>query len=279
MKRHLCQRAGARHRCARFDHDIHDAQRRRRAAGLGKRGVSCDRRARQGQVRNRGAAASRSWPSRRSPLSTRSSTRKGTRAAAEAIPEVHLFAGRTGDRGEGPLPSARSGGRQKIRTPASQGASCFTIDEYSAAGGRRRRRTSTTTASSTRSTGSDPSSVSGTVTIGRSRRSVIPGLRDYARNDDSLALADRADPARRAVSQDRRTFVQRISSTSSTSRRVLHAFELSFGLSFAAALGEPGLRLTGRLGAGSLPLSRSAHCSTPSSTFRSRCRPLSPASR
>ena len=51
------ERAGARYRRARLDRHLRRARRRRRAAGLGERGVSRPARIRQGQVRDRVAAA------------------------------------------------------------------------------------------------------------------------------------------------------------------------------------------------------------------------------
>ena len=56
-RRSLQERAGARHRRARLDRDVRRARRRRRAARLGERGVPGAARIRQGQVRDRRAAA------------------------------------------------------------------------------------------------------------------------------------------------------------------------------------------------------------------------------
>ncbi len=49
------QRAGARHRCARLDDDLHPARHRRRAAGLGERGLPRARRTGRGRLRHRRA--------------------------------------------------------------------------------------------------------------------------------------------------------------------------------------------------------------------------------
>ena len=59
---------------------------------LAQRGV------RQGQVRDRHAVAVASWPSRRSPSSTRSSTSTARAGVAEAYLQYPLFAGRPGNR-------------------------------------------------------------------------------------------------------------------------------------------------------------------------------------
>ncbi len=56
-RRPLQERAGAGHRGARFDRHLRGARRRRRAAGLGERGFPGAARIRQGQVRDRVAAA------------------------------------------------------------------------------------------------------------------------------------------------------------------------------------------------------------------------------
>ena len=75
-RRPLQERAGARYRRARLDRHLRRARRRRRAAGLGERGVPRAARIRQGQVRDRRRRRCRSWPSRRSPSSTRLPTRR-----------------------------------------------------------------------------------------------------------------------------------------------------------------------------------------------------------
>ena len=64
-----------------------------------------------------------------------------------------------------------------------------------------------------------------------------------------------------------------------TSRRVLHALEISFGLSLGAAAINLVFGAADRLGAGALRVSRTAASSMRSSTFPSRCRPPSPVSR
>ena len=71
----LRERAGAGHRRPRLDHHLRPARHRRRAAGLGERGLPGGQGARRRRVRHRRARRSRSWPSRRSPWSTRWSTR------------------------------------------------------------------------------------------------------------------------------------------------------------------------------------------------------------
>ena len=64
-RRALPERAGARHRRPRLDHDLRPARHRRRAAGLGERGLPRARGARAGPVRDRRALAQHPAPSRR----------------------------------------------------------------------------------------------------------------------------------------------------------------------------------------------------------------------
>ena len=75
-RRPLQERAGARYRRARLDRDLRRARRRRRAAGLGERGVPGPARIRQGQVRDRVAAAVDPGRAAGRPSSTRSPTRR-----------------------------------------------------------------------------------------------------------------------------------------------------------------------------------------------------------
>ena len=71
------QRAGAGFRRARLDHDLRPARHRRRAAGLGERGVSgAEREFGKDKFEIVSPSLSASWPSRRWPWSTRSSTDK-----------------------------------------------------------------------------------------------------------------------------------------------------------------------------------------------------------
>ena len=70
----LQERAGARFGRARLDDHLRAARDRPRAPRLGERGVLPGRRDGEEQVRDRHARASASWPSRRSPWSTRTST-------------------------------------------------------------------------------------------------------------------------------------------------------------------------------------------------------------
>ena len=70
----LRERAGARLGRARRDGDLRRARRRRRAAGLGERRLPVAEGIRRRQVRRRLPAVAASWPSRRWPSSTRSST-------------------------------------------------------------------------------------------------------------------------------------------------------------------------------------------------------------
>ena len=64
-RRHLQERAGTGHRRARLDRHLRGARCRRRAAGMGERGVPRPARIRQGQVRDRCHRRYRSWPNRR----------------------------------------------------------------------------------------------------------------------------------------------------------------------------------------------------------------------
>ena len=86
----LQERAGARLRRARLDHHLRRARHRRRADRLGERGLARDQGARPGQVRDRRARRSASWPSRRWRWSTRSPTSTGRRAVARGLPRVPL---------------------------------------------------------------------------------------------------------------------------------------------------------------------------------------------
>ncbi len=114
----LRQRAGARHRGARLDHDLRPARHRRRAARLGERGVSRAQGARRGPVRHRhplGLDARRAaGGDRRGQLAT-----DEQRKAADAYLDVPLHARGPGARVQALLPRlgrqrGRSGGRRAL---------------------------------------------------------------------------------------------------------------------------------------------------------------------
>ena len=100
--------------------------------------------------------------------------------------------------------------------------------------------------------------MSRTITIGRSRRSVIPGFGITLGTTifwlSLIVLIPLAALFLKSADLSFSAFVAAV-----TSRRVLHAFELSFGLSFAAALVNFVVGSLRRLGARALPLSRPAH--------------------
>ena len=82
-RRDLQQRAGARHRRARLDHDLRPARPRRRAARLGERGLPALRSSARTSSRS-SCRSSRSWPSRRSRWSTASRQRRARARRREA---------------------------------------------------------------------------------------------------------------------------------------------------------------------------------------------------
>ena len=128
VARSLQERAGAGHRRARLDHHLRRARRRRRAAGLGERGVSRAARIRQGQVRDRVAAAVAFSRSRR----WRSSTRSPTGKAPARSPKP---TSNTGTRKEGQEIAARNSYRPRDPEIAKQyensfaKVELFTIDD------------------------------------------------------------------------------------------------------------------------------------------------------
>ena len=85
--------------------------------------------ARPRQVRDRHAVASRSSPSRRSPLVDKVVDKHGTRKVAEAYLEYLYTPGGPGDRRQELLPPARCSGRGKYARRSSPTVNLFTIDE------------------------------------------------------------------------------------------------------------------------------------------------------
>src|SRR5690606_10851143 len=109
------QRAGAGYRRARIDHHLRPARHRRRAAGLGERGLPVDRGTGPGQVRHRRALAVH--PGRAAGGHRRPQRRQeGHPRDRAGLPGVPVLAGRPAHRGQELLPPAlsaarRSGGR------------------------------------------------------------------------------------------------------------------------------------------------------------------------
>ena len=115
-RRSLPECTGARHRCARFDRDLRPARRRRRAAGLGERGLPGPRRTRSRRLRNRQSVAFD--PGRTAGCRRRCQCRQeGHPRYRRGISEVPLFRGRPGP-SRPPTTTARSirTGRQEDTT-------------------------------------------------------------------------------------------------------------------------------------------------------------------
>ena len=105
------------------------ARHRRRAAGLGERGVSGAQGIRRGQVRDRRSVGLASWPSRRWRWSTRWSTSNGTRAVAEAYLK-YLYTNEGQEiAAKQLLPSARSPTSAKQYAGSFPKVKLFTIDD------------------------------------------------------------------------------------------------------------------------------------------------------
>ena len=146
------ERARARLRRARLDHDVRRARHRRRPARVGERGASRAQGVRRRQVRDRRTRRSASWPSRRSRSSTRSST--SAARARSPRPTSSTSTRRKARRSRRsnyyrPIDDKVAG---EVRGAVPEDRLCSPSTRSSAAGPRRRRRTSPTAACSTRST-------------------------------------------------------------------------------------------------------------------------------
>ena len=131
------------------------ARHRRRAAGLGERGVP---RAQREFGTDKFEIVSPSLSILAEPpvaVVDAVVDRKGTRAVAEAYLKYWYSQGRPGDCRAQLLSSARSRDRHGIRQPVREARTCSRSTTCSAAGPRRRRNTSAKAASSTRSTRTD----------------------------------------------------------------------------------------------------------------------------
>ena len=204
-RRSLQERAGAGYRRARLDRHLRRARRRRRAAGVGERGVPGAARIRQGQVRDRGAAAVD--PGRAAGGGRRCGRRqeghpRGRRSLSEIL--VHARKVRKSPHA---IPIVRAIRRlpsnTKTRLPRSN---CSRSTMCSAAGPRRRRNTSAKAAFSTRSTRTESRCGS----RGHRERSDgttqhLAGVRSHHGADADMALRHHPDPARGPVPQDVRT--------------------------------------------------------------------------
>ena len=147
----LRQRAGARHRGARLDHDLRPARHRRRAARLGERGVPGAQGARRGPVRHRraldldpGRAAGGAGRRATSPP-TSSARRPRPISTISTGPRARRWRSSTSTAPGTPAPPTR-------RTSPASPSSSSSRSTTSAAGPRRSPSTSATAASSTRST-------------------------------------------------------------------------------------------------------------------------------
>ena len=151
MRQALRQRAGARHRRPRLDHDLRPARHRRRAARLGERGLPGARGARRGPVRHRPSRRSRSWPSRPVALvegnitSTSSARRRRPISTISTAPRARRSRSSTSTAPGTPSPPIR-------RTSPASPSWSWSRSTTSAAGRRCSPSISATAASSTRST-------------------------------------------------------------------------------------------------------------------------------
>ena len=148
----LQERAGARLRRARRDHDVRRARHRRRAARLGERGVPG---ARRSSAPDKFEIVVPSVSILAEPpvaVVDKVVDKQGHARGRRGVPAVPLHARRPGDRREELLPAARPEGRREVREQFPQARRCSRSTRRSAAGRRRRRRTSPTAACSTRST-------------------------------------------------------------------------------------------------------------------------------
>ena len=196
----LSERAGARHRRARLDHDLRPARHRRRAARLGERGLPRARGARARTSSRSSCRRSASWPSRRWRWSTTWST-----STARARWPRPIWSTSTRRPARSSPPSTTTGRRARAGRPGRPRAlprdrAGHRSTRCSAAGRRRRPHFADggvfdqiATAVGIRDARAAPQAAE------RPAR-----LRADARLHPQLSRADRADPARRARAQRRR---------------------------------------------------------------------------
>ena len=200
-RRPVPQRAGARHRCPRLDHDLRPARPRRRA--------SCPGRTRRSWCSTSSAPTSSrsscrpraSWPSRRWRWSTAMSTPRAPARSPRPI-SIPLLAGGPGAGGQALLPAESSPSWRRPRTsPASRRSSC-SASTGSAAGRRRRPMHFARRRRVRPDLQADQLTMAAALAAGSAVQAAQrhPGLRAGARADPDLSQPDRAHPAGRACS-------------------------------------------------------------------------------
>ena len=207
------------------------------------------------KVRDRGALARRSSPSRRWRWSTRWSTAAGTREVARGVPRVPLHAGGTGAGRQALLPPARPGGGHGDTRRVSRSSSCSRSTSASAAGQRRSERTSPRAASST---GSRRRGALRRESVARRARDRCPVSGCSMGTTLALPEPPRPDSARRRSSSSRARsagsgFVELVASDARA--RLLPAHLRRRGRRRG---GQSGLRPARGLGARALPFPRPA---------------------
>ena len=110
------------------------------------------------------------------------------------------------------------------------------------------------------------------------RRNILPGFRSHHGTDAAWLVDHRPDPAAALFLKTFELSFEQFWAIV-TSRRALHALQVSLASPLAAALVNLGVRHWSWPGPWCAIAFRAAGCSTRSSICRSRCRPRSPASR